>query len=1374
MKKNSLYQSLLNRLKNKHTKLATRFHKSVKEGDFQKMRYRKRKESIERIKSLEKRIKHLGSESGFKVSLNYKHWAFALAMGVVVSANAQKPKKSFKEKARKSTLTHDTPLAASFGTVTRLGASYLEDFHTGDLDGDGDIDAIYISVYDSPIILFNQGSFVFTEGEIPVNPDEKITGTALGDFDGDGDLDLFVKEGYGTSVSMWLNNGSGGFSLQPASISFGTYNPNDYLVLQNDVFAGNLDGDGDLDLVITLEDTVTYRSYIGVFENVNSAFTQTAFLEGSEPTNPDARFLTAMDVDGDADIDITYMGYVISASRPIQVYENDGLGEFTPTTYDYSTSASLYTETATSIDFDNDGDDDLVSFVLESGLSFQVFPNDGTSLAVGPSNFTDGTITSVSPFSSSSDGEDLFAFDVDGDFVEDVVVNSRDSTWVLISNGDGTFTEQFKSKGQSKPDTLDGDGDADLFFFDGNISTLDNQGGGTFAQNANILTVSTVYEVDLVDIDGDGDLDFVEAGTLKSRWWENDGNGNFNVAQEFEGNTIIQEFADLDADGDPDMLKANGGEGAYPGIDIWDNDGGVLTYSSNVGSGLEVRDMHVAQLDADADLDVVAFMKFSAFKYLRTYSNDGSLSLSPIYNRNLNYSVAEIEVGDMDGDTEIDVIVAYEYYENGVKIFLNDGTGNLSDGGIILPGPGQGLTDVDVADFDGDGDLDVLITRQGGNVVFFNDDGTPGTFPMSTTIPFPDYAYKSFVGDVDNDGDIDIVFGGYGSRPQVWENDGSGNFTFDDYLPVLADEYTKVIFGDVDSDGDQDFAIGGYYAGTKIVFNDASAPTGTTYTDSLALVAIYDAMEGESWTGVSNWKTGDLSTWTGVTLDPGNDNRVEGLALPGAGLTGILPAEVDNLDAMVNMDLSGNSITGLAADFSTMLSVASINLSGNDLDFGDLEPVAENTAINYEDQSPLRGALTPATQQLIPAGQTVELTVSAEGSANSYQWVLDGANVTGATGTTYTVSNIGRDNMGAYSVNVTNSLVPGLTLTTEPLEVLATAVISVEVFEADNTALTENVNAYLFELKDGTADTLNAATQKDVSSTFSFPAVVLGDFIVAVESVIPISIPDPNDDSKLIRNPDAKYLPTYFGNSFESTFADTLFLNNDAGLQILMTEVPPVLTDADGSGLVEGTIEEDFPEDGSRIDARRRAARRKCGLKRRTRSGRPAQDDDEFELIAYGETNQNGEFEYGFLPVGTYRFFVEYPGIPLDKSAFVQFDVGEAGVTDDSFKLAVFATPDGIQIELILGITSEFFTDFSIYPNPTSDLLTIEYDKILGDKLNMEIVNMEGKTFLSRTIRSTENKIQLDTSVLPSGQYLIKFTDEKNPDKGLVYRLIKR
>ncbi|MEM7297274.1 MAG: T9SS type A sorting domain-containing protein [Bacteroidota bacterium] len=530
--------------------------------------------------------------------------------------------------------------------------------------------------------------------------------------------------------------------------------------------------------------------------------------------------------------------------------------------------------------------------------------------------------------------------------------------------------------------------------------------------------------------------------------------------------------------------------------------------------------------------------------------------------------------------------------------------------------------------------------------------------------------------------------------------------------------------------------------------------------DSTALVDFYNNNNGASWANNTNWLQAgqNVDTWFGITLNT-EANRVEALSLPNNGLSGTLTNDLNILDALTSLDLATNDLESIGTDFSGLTAASTINLDENRLDFEDLEPIASNPVVSYANQqNDGVVSISPNELTIIPVGSDQMLSGGVSGSANQYQWTLDGQNIDGATDPNYTITSIDRSNMGSYSLRATNTLVPGLTFNSVAIDVLASAVISVEVSDQTGIVLQENVNGLLYELPNQSPEPLDLPGSLDVSSTFDFPPVVLGDFLVVVESAIELD--DPN----------ARFIPTYFGDVFEYTLADTLVLNGDTTIQIVMEELPGTPS---GTGSVGGIIEEDFPEDDARVNTRRRAARRKCGLKRRRSGGRTGQDDDEFELIAYGETNDQGEFEYGFLPEGTYRFFVEYPGIPLDESSFVQFEIGEAGVSDDSFVLAVFASPEGIEIELVLGITSEFFTEFSIYPNPITDLLIIEYGESKGD-IDLEISSMEGRSLFKGELERNQRRVEINTSEYTSGQYFIKFVDKKHKDNVLIYRLIKK
>ena len=94
-----------------------------------------------------------------------------------------------------------------------------------------------------------------------------------------------------------------------------------------------------------------------------------------------------------------------------------------------------------------------------------------------------------------------------------------------------------------------------------------------------------------------------------------------------------------------------------------------------------------------------------------------------------------------------------------------------------------------------------------------------------------------------------------------------------------------------------------------------AAPLWAQNADSLALVALYNATSGQSWTNNAGWLTEPLHMWHGITVDSG---RVVGLVLPNNDLrrarepnesgSGVLPPELGNLGALRTLDLSDNRL----------------------------------------------------------------------------------------------------------------------------------------------------------------------------------------------------------------------------------------------------------------------------------------------------------------------------------------------------------------------------------------------------------------------------------------------------------------------------------
>ncbi|SNS48817.1 Por secretion system C-terminal sorting domain-containing protein [Ekhidna lutea] len=540
-----------------------------------------------------------------------------------------------------------------------------------------------------------------------------------------------------------------------------------------------------------------------------------------------------------------------------------------------------------------------------------------------------------------------------------------------------------------------------------------------------------------------------------------------------------------------------------------------------------------------------------------------------------------------------------------------------------------------------------------------------------------------------------------------------------------------------------------------------------TIADSTALVQIYSALDGSGWSNPVNWESARMRDWDGITLDA-SKLRVEQIDISGRGADGAMPnpfidGAVGGLTAMTSMNVRDNLISGLM-DF-TGTSISDLDVSTNALDFGDLEPLIGITSLTYAPQADvLFEEATGGDPIKTPHLADITLVVGVEGSSNNtYSFLRNGVAITQGTDfniadSAVTIVAIDYDNMGEFSATVTNSQLPELTLQVIPQIVYAIADLDMTIVDGNNDPLVDEVSGYLLEAvrRQQGFDTLEVA--ENVASTFTFPGVVLGNYLCGIE---------PSNEQL--------FIPTYFGDAFEWVFADTLEFREAVSVQVIMTEVPG---DTEGPGVLDVLIEEDFPEEGSRIDARRRAAKRKCGLRRKRSGGRTGQDDDEFELIAYGETDENGEFKFGFLPEGIYRFFVEYPGIPLDESSVVQFEVGELGISDTEFKLEAFVTEEGIEVAIdrVLGLILEYFKDLKVYPNPTSDVIKMQYRHLKDKDVAAQLVDLSGNVLWTKDIRSGyEGYEEIDVSNYEEGIYLLHVYDKKDRNGHVVsYRIIVR
>jgi len=315
-------------------------------------------------------------------------------------------------------------------------------------------------------------------------------------------------------------------------------------------------------------------------------------------------------------------------------------------------------------------------------------------------------------------------------------------------------------------------------------------------------------------------------------------------------------IGDLDGDKDLDIVFANGGNFGSAGtpqmLRIYINNGtGTFTDETVARTGgltFIARGAELGDIEGDGDLDIIVAQDFNRQPSILVNNGSGVFTNETATRLPIGtFSSTRAQFGDVDNDGDLDLYLtnggAVSRFGTGRgKLWLNDGTGVYTDV-TATNTPVQNTTepqDCIFGDVDGDFDLDLLIgstsTNQGK---LYKNDGT-GVFTAVTFVN-DNNCYSYDFGDMDGNGSLDVL--GANANPTSINselalfNNGSGVFSVGSFTGSNTDDNDSK-FLDIDNDGDLDIIIGSLSSTERIYSNNGS---GTFSLVSGAITAVSDA-----------------------------------------------------------------------------------------------------------------------------------------------------------------------------------------------------------------------------------------------------------------------------------------------------------------------------------------------------------------------------------------------------------------------------------------------------------------------------------------------------------------------------------------------------
>ncbi len=687
-----------------------------------------------------------------------------------------------------------------------------------DLDGDG-VQDLVIGARDKAPSLVGYRRATAGWQRFVIEPDllGLEAGGAAYDIDRDGDLDIVMGEdASGNHVYWWENPGAG--ALQSARWRRHVIKSSGGNQHHDQMFA-DLDGDGRAELVFWNQRAHRLLvAGIPTDPRTSGPWPLTTIFEA-----PSREFegLAAADIDGDGRVDVVGGG---------RWFERKDDGSFTAHVID----AAMHSSRAAAGQLVRGGRPEVVFGVGDGTGPLRWYQWDGSAW-VGQ-DLLDTDIVH---------GHSLALGDVDQDGNLDIFAaemgdpgRGADATaWVFYGDGRGHFRKQVISKGlanhESRLADLDGDGDLDILakpYHQGapGIDVLLNRHARLDRWQRHVIDADKPWRsvfVTAADLDGDGRQDIVTGGW----WYRNPG----DPAGAWERRTIgaplnnMAAVADLDGDGDPDVLGTEG-KGAERNAEfVWaENDGhGTFTIHANLeaGDGDFLQGVALARFQGGRPQIALSWHKSGRGIQMLTIPENPVRTRWPLRKVSEVSQDEALSAGDIDRDGRIDLLL-------GTRWLRNLGTGwEPQEIGPEAPPDRNRL-----ADLNADGRLDAVVgfeaVSKPGDVVWYEQPPAakgPWTKHVIATVTGP---MSLDVGDLDGDGDPDVVVGEHNlAHPEtaklyVFENaDGHGGRWLGHIAAVGDEHHDGAILVDIDGDGDLDVISIGWGHARVLLYENRAA-----------------------------------------------------------------------------------------------------------------------------------------------------------------------------------------------------------------------------------------------------------------------------------------------------------------------------------------------------------------------------------------------------------------------------------------------------------------------------------------------------------------------------------------------------------------------